>query len=654
LDAIGSGHIYKTVASYQAPEFNAKLQFVLVDGRSAAKRKQKTDRKAIQSHIIQEYWRKERLDRTIRHQQATTIQNGRPKIEISRPTSASTTSPRRPETAGTYHAQGPEDAVSFSSTTLRRNFATTEDRAISIPPRQPQECVYFLEFEDSNSDNSSDFSSYPSPTIYLGGGNDDPFSSTIIQLDSRRHSLIGYFLSDCLPSVYVMEDGNHKQWNGSKVLADEVRRCTNDATRCYSTLAMASSFAELSRCKSSGQSDSLYPSQETTYFKWKAVQDLKKSLTRETSSYSLIWSVCMLTASECFIGNVQAQRVHLKGISQHLKFLGGFQCLQPYLRDPVIITDINSAIPVLAQPVFPLCWAPPSLPPSIRDQFLPPEQDNPIRTLNDRFETALKRALIPDGMLEIFRDVRDASLLAKHSIVYGVSQHTDLIWLNYQILAFEHRLLSMTFDMDDTDQAMLNCIRIAMLLYINTTVVDQMPADALQALIPQLQDALHHTNLSATWGQYSDVLLWVLFFGCHIAEGTSEYYWFEAHLANVAIHLHLTEWDDVQELMLEFFYVDCIHDYSFTKIWGNVESLMSASGLNATKMGIVDGNTIDPRLLNTPGLTSRHPQRMLSSATKRTSVGSNVRINAMMLRVSTNCHPRGFQPLTLPKSYTRH
>jgi hypothetical protein len=82
---------------------------------------------------------------------------------------------------------------------------------------------------------------------------------------------------------------------------------------------MASSFIELN--KSNGLSQPcivLAPSQETLYFKLKAVEELRKTVAARAARISLIWSAVMLLASECFLGNVQEQRVHLKGLSQLL------------------------------------------------------------------------------------------------------------------------------------------------------------------------------------------------------------------------------------------------------------------------------------------------------------------------------------------------
>jgi hypothetical protein len=78
---------------------------------------------------------------------------------------------------------------------------------------------------------------------------------------------------------------------------------------------MASSFIELNRPNGSLQlCIALAPSQETLYFKLKAVEELRKTVAARAARISLIWSVVMLLACECFLGNVQEQRVYLKGL----------------------------------------------------------------------------------------------------------------------------------------------------------------------------------------------------------------------------------------------------------------------------------------------------------------------------------------------------
>jgi hypothetical protein len=85
----------------------------------------------------------------------------------------------------------------------------------------------------------------PSPVTYLGGSNYDPFASSLVPLHSRGHRLLQHFISVCMPSLYVMEDYRYKTWSTSPLIRQEIQSCTSDATRCYSTLAMASSFIEL-------------------------------------------------------------------------------------------------------------------------------------------------------------------------------------------------------------------------------------------------------------------------------------------------------------------------------------------------------------------------------------------------------------------------
>jgi hypothetical protein len=189
-------------------------------------------------------------------------------------------------------------------------------------------------------------------------------------------------------------------------------------------------------------------------------------------------------------------------------------------------------------------------------------------------ESPLKRNLLPIEMLDTFRDVRLVSLMCHHRILNSASQSTHIAWLNYQILAIRHRLLSLSFDISDSRQAVLKCIQITTLLFIHTTDVDKIPAEASQSLIPQLENTLCHTDLINFWAPHSDILFWVLFFACYVAEGLPHCSWFEAQVARVANLLQLTEWEDVKSLMLEFFYFDCFHDVSFMKIWKRIRTVM--------------------------------------------------------------------------------
>jgi hypothetical protein len=630
------------MAAVQGPLLQTKLQFVVLDDKVAQQKLTKHDRKAIQSHVMLEYRRKERLSRTLKYQQQ--VKNSNQVAEPIYPKTTPSPPSEQQRTPDYNKPNEPDQELGLFSTSLVRSLLPIRQAAPTRARVQERRCHFVV--EDSSSDEASDFSSPPSPTIYLGGGSGDPFSSSIIRLDIRRHALIRYFVSDCLPSLYVMEDSNYRKWTRMPSLEDEVSRCIRDSTRCYSTLAMASSFAELARYNKSQSSTALVPSQDTLYFKMRAVNELKKAVASNAPKFALIWSVIMLTACECFIGNVQAQRIHLRGLSQLLESLGGFKVLPPFLLDSAVITDINSAIPLLAKPIFPLTWAPESLPKSISDQIFPVKFDNRIRNINLRFETPPNRTILPGEMLGLLRDVRNVTIMAKHSIVFGASKQTDLAWLNYQILATEHRLLSLSFNVNDPDQALLKCVQITTLLFINTSDVDQMPWQALQSLIPELEEALHHTDLANFWGSHSDILFWVLFFGCYAGEGMPESFWFEVQVASLASHMQLTEWEDVEALMLEFFYVDCIHNCSFIPIWKRVASLMGKDhgmkedGSLTTSLQAVNENC--HMRTNIP----KKPQTEVNGA----EVGKDIRVNAMLMRVTTNCHPRGVKPATIPKS----
>lgn len=134
----------------------------------------------------------------------------------------------------------------------------------------------------------------------------------------------------------------------------------------------------------------------------------------------------------------------------------------------------------------------------------------------------------------------------------------------------EFDLLSMPFDDPSSRLTPLqNVVRLVLFIFGFATYTRFEPFSAwTQAIVVQLKESLELTDLSAV--QPSDLLLWAEFFGALVSRRTNERPWFIARLARTVSQLGLESAEDMQAVLLRFFYLGSLSQGSLLEIWDQV------------------------------------------------------------------------------------
>jgi hypothetical protein len=137
----------------------------------------------------------------------------------------------------------------------------------------------------------------------------------------------------------------------------------------------------------------------------------------------------------------------------------------------------------------------------------------------------------------------------------------------------EYDLLSLPFDETLSPLTPLqNAVRLTLFIFGFATYTRFEPlAASTHTIVVQLKESLELVDLSIL--KTSDLLLWPLFFGAHLSMRTKERPWFISCLARAVLYLDLTSADDMQNVLLRFFYLEGFSRESLLEIWNEVRSV---------------------------------------------------------------------------------
>lgn len=159
-------------------------------------------------------------------------------------------------------------------------------------------------------------------------------------------------------------------------------------------------------------------------------------------------------------------------------------------------------------------------------------------------------------------------------------------YVDFQNLAIEHRVLAwgMVGSSDEgvesgegagNGQASClirmrqECVRLALLIYVNTGLVRGYPACA--ALIHNLVVALREKLVLASdlmmWTGVEDVLLWIVCIGVHCSEGEEEEAFFVERFADVVRTMRFSGFEEVKRLLVGFLWVEKIYGSRLRRVW---------------------------------------------------------------------------------------
>ena len=153
----------------------------------------------------------------------------------------------------------------------------------------------------------------------------------------------------------------------------------------------------------------------------------------------------------------------------------------------------------------------------------------------------------------------------------------------------EYDLLSLPFDptLEEALTPLQNAVRLTLFIFGFATYTRFEPSSAYTlAIVDQLKEALELVDTSTLWS--SDLLLWTLFFGAHIARHTQERAWFVTHLAENTSQLDLGSVDAVQGVLETFFFLKPFSRASLLEIWDEASCSVEKEGRSAVKEDLLN------------------------------------------------------------------
>jgi hypothetical protein len=370
----------------------------------------------------------------------------------------------------------------------------------------------------------------PAPgVIFLNGGADDPFSAASIRLDLWMHGLIRYFVGVCMPMLFAVQREDHDYFRHSSGVLDDAVSALSDPSHMNALLAMSAAHMEVQKGGALVSTDRRVKG--SSYFKGKALNILQKRLSNNINpvDFEMMQAIMKLSAAESILGNYQEQLVHIRAWCRIVHILGGIQKLDWRIVESDITTGvkIKTGGPLIDQPVVNLNTSPFHLP-DARKNIISPSSMSRLSTLGRRLLDAEATTLFQEEFIWLLKDIQPLVYMSE----FVATRPQDVIpsdrsWLRISTLAIAHRLCTFPLYYPKLKPyskfSIPWSVRIAMLLYADATLINQVPR---VALVPELRQALGTSTLDTFWSPWTDILLWVLCIGLQASGDLVEQTWF--------------------------------------------------------------------------------------------------------------------------------
>jgi hypothetical protein len=160
---------------------------------------------------------------------------------------------------------------------------------------------------------------------------------------------------------------------------------------------------------------------------------------------------------------------------------------------------------------------------------------------------------------------------------HGSTMTQDITYFDDQRASIEDRILTMAGE-EDKPQGISNAenvqesCRLVALIYTNMVFRELQPSAATHTtLTSRLRTTLMQKNLTSSWGNLSEALLWVLFMGGAVALRESIRSWFVSVLTMVCTQLKIRSWHDIKDILLKYLWCDRIWEARCKNLWFEVQ-----------------------------------------------------------------------------------
>lgn len=353
----------------------------------------------------------------------------------------------------------------------------------------------------------------------------DPFASTSVNVERQAHALLQYFIHVSHPRTWHSElrslpDHSYTFQSDAMTI---VRGSLEHEVHFYTLIASMASqlqyFEHVTQYKDS-----------TTPLVQKAINAIQHYLkSSPTIDQRLIFDIHQLAVTEFFRFDLESSLIHFKADRSLIAQIGGLQCIDPSLKEWIVIGDGFLAGERLRRPIYPAS----SFDPGARNlHYKEVSQTSPSRLQEARYHD-----LLPAQMRDILLDVNECVEVMhlqfranmENQAGSGISQPT-LHWLLLRTTALRHRLLEL-----EVDDGRVNAIRVAVIIWLFLVMTVTGRQRTCKVIASKLRAVLVEIR-QEVWVGFEDSLLWLVLLGAMSSEGHDRE-WFLLAICELKHHL---------------------------------------------------------------------------------------------------------------------
>ena len=357
----------------------------------------------------------------------------------------------------------------------------------------------------------------------------DPFSQSVVKLDSHVARLCRYFCENFHPSVWHAESwaSRERSYTHQTSAVEVVRRAMQSEVEMNAMLAcMAARIENVDRV----------PGQGTDRYMGNALIAVRKRFS-SAPKHQLLLIVFHLYAADAYRQNYQAAKIHMQAAKALFDSWGGLDYVpDPALKELFIIGDGHMSA-VLLEPCSLPCENDPGpywvvTPPELQ---LAPQQD--LSGIAPSLQKLCLGGYLPEELVDAIQETAECTwvlLCAPHGAP-DVSKPAAR-WLQWRHAAVRHRLLALEYP-----NSSLDAIRVGLIMWILTSMVI-LGLKRLGGLIaPKLRNILWSIEEPRLqWQGLGQVRTWILTIGamCSMV-GSKEERWFVDQLFEIGFVEHI-------------------------------------------------------------------------------------------------------------------
>ena len=389
----------------------------------------------------------------------------------------------------------------------------------------------------------------------------DPFNTTAIRLDGNIQSILQYYLAFSVPSKernFNQTRTRSNTWRLDEVLPavkEVVHGCLFNKTHMYALLTATSArMEEVSHVN-------LRRKNSARWFMNKALKHVRGYLESKSDiamDKQIILDIFYLMVCEWYLQDYDAALTHMKAVGKLLRTLDSKSPFDQFIWETVRYNDIFLSVETATPPLFPLTWD--GAMPAERRSFISQQLESlkSYRRMGRGFTDPAQNWIFSFEMNTIIFELVPWMDVAQYTWRFRAADRRDSEWVCSKGQALLHRLLSCAApDLQALHTSAKSryeeCCRLILIICVSYTTT-QMAWRSAPMNLARLKIALHGIDRSWDSVALDCMLLWILLTAAFIGENTENEAWFLERAEHVARNLKITTYDQIHELMSQYFY----------------------------------------------------------------------------------------------------